>query len=57
MQKIVATIEEETGISRSPVIKNLNKTYPISQVDDAGKQKRIVKFRIDSFKETLYKKT
>ena len=49
IQKIAVTIEEETGISRNTVIKNLNKTHPIGQVDDAGKQKRIVKFISDSF--------
>ena len=55
IQKIAATIKEETCISRNTVIKNLDKTYPIDQVDDAGKQKRIVKFTSDSFKETVYK--
>ena len=49
IQKIAVTIEEETGISRNTVIKNLNKTHPIGQVDDAGKRKRIVKFISDSF--------
>ena len=49
MQKIAVTIEEQTGISRNTVIKNLNKTHPIGQVDDAGKRKRIVKFISDSF--------
>ena len=55
IQKISATIEEETGISWGTVIKNLDKTDPIGQVDDAGKQNRIVKFTSDSFKETVYK--
>ena len=49
IQKIAVTIKEETGISRNTVIKNLNKTHPIGQGDDAGKQKRIVKFISDSF--------
>ena len=55
IQKIAATIEEETGISWNTVIKNLDKIHPIGQVDDAGKQKRIVKFTSDSFRETVYK--
>ena len=55
IQKIAATIEEETGISRNTVIKNLDKIHPIGQVDDAGKQKRIVKFTSGSFRETVYK--
>ena len=36
-----ATIKEESGISRNTVIKNLDKTHPIGQADDAGKQKII----------------
>ena len=41
IQKIGVTIEEETGISQNTVIKNLKKTGPIGQVDDAGKQKKL----------------
>ena len=50
-----ATIKEETGISRNTVIKNLDKTHPIGQADDAGKQKIIAQSTIDSFKKTVYK--
>ena len=40
IQKIAATIEEEASISRNTAIKNLDRTHPISQVDDAGNQKK-----------------
>ena len=50
-----ATIKEESGISRNTVIKNLDKTHPIGQADDAGKQKIIVLSTTDSFKKTVYK--
>ena len=53
IQKTAATIEEETGISQNTVIKSLDKTHVIGQVDDASKQKIIVKFTTDSFRETV----
>ena len=56
IQKIGVTIEEETGISQNTVIKNLKKTGPIGQVDNAGKQKKIAKFTADSFRKTVYTK-
>ena len=37
-------------------IQNLDKTHAIGQVDDAGKQKRIMRFTTDSVKETVLKK-
>lgn len=43
-------------ISWNTVIKNLDKTHPIQQVDNASKQKSIVKFIKGCFKETVYKK-
>ena len=43
-------------ISWNTVIKNLDKTHLIQQVDNAGKQKSIVKFIKGCFKETVYKK-
>ena len=45
--------KKHVSVGRNTVIKNLNKTHPISQINDAGKQKRIEKFTIDSFKETV----
>ena len=37
-------------------IQNLDKTHAIGQADDAGKQKRIMRFTTDSVKETVFKK-
>ena len=37
-------------------IQNLDKTHAIGQADDAGKQKRIMRFTTDSVKETVLKK-
>ena len=56
LQKVATTIEDETGITRNTVIRNIDKTHPIGQADENGKQKRIVKFTSDSFKETVYRK-
>ena len=35
-------------------IQNLDKTHAIGQADDAGKQKRIMRFTTDSVKETVF---
>ena len=56
LQKVATTIEDETGIVRNTVIRNINKTHPIGQANENGKQKRIVKFNLDSFKEVVYRK-
>ena len=37
-------------------IQNLDKSHAIGQADDAGKQKRIMRFTTDSVKETVLKK-
>ena len=44
IQKIAATIEEETDICWKTVIMKLGKTYPVGHVHNTGKQKKIVKF-------------
>ena len=36
-------------------LRNLDKTHLIGQIDNAEKQKKIVKFTSDSFRETAYK--
>ena len=56
LQKVATTIEDETGITRNTVIRNIDKTHPIGQADENGKQKRIVKLTSDSFKEVVYRK-
>ena len=56
LQKVATTIDDETGITRNTVIRNIDKTHPIGQADENGKQKRIVKFTSDSFKEAVYRK-
>ena len=56
LQKVATTIEDETGIVRNTVIRNINKTHPIGQANENRKQKRIVKFNLDSFKEVVYRK-
>ena len=56
LQKVANTIEDEAGIARNIVIRNISKAHPIEQADENGKQKRIVNFTSDSFKEAVYRK-
>ena len=56
LQKVATTIENETGFAHNTVIRNIDKAHPIGQADENGKQKRIVKFTSDSFKEAVYRK-
>ena len=55
-QKVATTIEDKTGIACNIVIRNIDKGHPIKHVDENWKQKRIVKFTLDSFKEAIYRK-
>ena len=56
LQKDASTIENKTGIAHITVIRNIDKTHPIGQADEKGKQKRIVKLTSESFKGMVYRK-
>ena len=56
MQKVGTTIEDKTGIARNAAIRNIDKAHPIRKAYENGKQKRVVKFTSDSFKEVVYRK-
>ena len=53
LQKVTTTIEDEIGIACNTVIRNIDKAHPIEQADENGKQKGVVKFTSDSFKEAV----
>ena len=55
LDKVAETLARESNISKD-IIKNVNKTYPISKTDEKGLQHRIVKFTSDSFKGKVFKK-
>ena len=48
-------MKEETGIDEDVIQQNIDKIHPIGQSED-GKQRRIVKFTSDSFKERVFMK-
>ena len=54
--QVIKTLERECGISPDVIKNNLDKTHPIGHPDEYGKQLRIVKFTMDSFKETVFRK-
>ena len=54
-EKVTTTIEDETGIPRNTVIRNIDKTQQIGLANKSGKQRRIVKFTSDSSKEAVCK--
>ena len=54
--QVIETLERECGISPDVIKNNLDKTHPIGRPDEYGKQLRINKFTIDSFKETVFRK-
>ena len=56
LQNVATTIEDETGIVRNTVIRNIDKAHPIGQADENGKKGKIVKFISDSLKEVFYRK-
>ena len=56
LDKVAETLARESNISKDIIIKNVNKTYPISKTDEKGLQHRIVKFTSDSFKGKVFKK-
>ena len=52
---ILSRLKEETGIDEDVIQQNIDKIHPIGQPED-GKQRRIVKFTSDSFKERVFTK-
>ena len=48
-------MKEETGIDEDVIQQNIDKIHLIDQPED-GKQRRIVKFTSDSFKERVFMK-
>ena len=52
---VVSRLKEETGIDEDVIQQNIDKIHPIGQPED-GKQRRIVKFTSDSFKERVFMK-
>ena len=48
VKKVIKTLERECGINQDVIKNNLDKTHPIGQSDEYGKQLRIVKFTMDS---------
>ena len=52
---ILSGLKEKTGISEDVIQQNIDKIHPIGQPED-GKQRRIVKFTSDSFKERVFVK-
>ena len=56
LDKVAGTLARESNISKGIIIKNIDKTHPISKTDEKRLQRRIVKFTSDSFKEQVFKK-
>ena len=56
LDKVARTLARESNISKGIIIKNIDKTHPISKTDEKRLQRRIVKFTSDSFKEQVFKK-
>ena len=56
VKQVIETLERKCGISQDIIKNNLDKTHPIGQPDEYGKQLRIVKFTTDSVKETVFRK-
>ena len=55
LDKVARTLARESNISKGIIIKNIDKTHPISKTDEKRLQRRIVKFTSDSFKEQVFK--
>ena len=56
LENIAETLARENDIHKDIVIRNTDKTHPISTIDYIGLQCTIVKFTSDSFKEKVFKK-
>ena len=56
LHKVAETLAKENNITKDIIIKNIDKTHPISKTDKKDVQHRIVKFTSDSFEEKLFKK-
>ena len=52
---VLPRLTEETRIYEDIIQQKINKMLPIRQTED-GKQRRIVKFTSDGFKETIFMK-
>ena len=50
---VLSRRKEETGMDEDVIQQNIHKSHPIDQSED-GKQRRIVKFTSDSFKDKVF---
>ena len=51
LDKVAEPQARESDTSKDIIIKNIDKTHPISKTGEKGLQRRIVKFTLNSFKE------
>ena len=56
LDKVAEPQARESDTSKDIIIKNIDKTHPISKTGEKGLQRRIVKFTLDSFKEKVFQK-
>ena len=56
LDKLAETLARESDINKDIVFKNIDKTHPISKIEEKDLQHRIVKFTSNSFKEKTFKK-
>ena len=52
-ENILSVLATESEIDKNIIANNIDKVHPIGETLD-NKQKRIVKFKVDSFKEKIY---
>ena len=53
---ITTTLSKESGIQKDVIKENIDKIHPLGKLDEEERQLRIVKFKSDSFKETIYRR-
>ena len=56
LDKLDETLARESDINKDIVFKNIDKTHPISKIEEKDLQRRIVKFTSNNFKEKAFKK-
>lgn len=55
MKTIINVIQEKTGTQNEAIWENVDKMHPIGKIKQ-GKQRRIIKFKTDTFEEVVYRK-
>ena len=55
LEAIINITQQETGIQKDTIWEKIDKAHPIGKPKQ-GKQQRIIKFKIDSLKEVVYRK-